>query len=145
MKINQDWQMSLNNRDKQAVKTKEGSNFGQVFSKNQQKLHIEQLNKLISEIEVAGQRLNKSRTFKDLVSYKNMVKNFVHEAVEFGLEIKQSFNWGTNGDSRTLKIIEKIDKDLLEVTKKLIDTEKNAIDILGKIGEIKGLLVDLYK
>ncbi|MFC4323956.1 YaaR family protein [Litchfieldia salsa] len=146
MKINQDLRMSVNNeRSSTLVKSQSNSSFGVQFAKNEQKLHIEQLNKLMSEIEGVGQRLSKSRTFKDLASYKKLVKDFIHEAVEFGLDLKQSNDWNLNGNSRTLHLVKNVDKELLELTKDLVDQEKDSIDILNKIGEIKGLLIDMYK
>ncbi len=146
MKINQDLRMSLkNDRGNTSIKSQDQSTFGMQFAKHEKKLHVEQLSKLMSQIESAGQRLSKSRTFKDLAKYKRLVKDFVHEAVEFGLNLKQSHDWNASGNSRTLKLVENIDKELLEMTKILMDQEKDPIDILDKIGEIKGLLIDLYK
>jgi uncharacterized protein len=146
MKINQDVRMSVSNdRSNTLIKSQNSSSFGVQFARNEQKLHIEQLNKLMSEIEGAGQRLSKSRTFKDLASYKKLVKDFIHEAVEFGLDLKQSHDWNYNGNSRTLHLVENVDKELLGLTKDMVDQEKDSIDILNKIGEIKGLLIDLYK
>ncbi|MBD8071037.1 YaaR family protein [Bacillus sp. PS06] len=146
MKISQDVRMSVNNdRSNTIVRSQSSHSFGVQFAKNEQKLHIEQLNKFMSNIESAGQRLAKSRTFKDLATYKKLVKDFIHEAVEFGFELKQSHDWNYNGNSRTLHLVEKVDQELLTLTKDLVDQEKDSINILDKIGEIKGLLIDLYK
>ena len=33
---------------------------------------------------------------------------------------------------------------LIELTEEVVNQEKDAIDLLGRIGEIKGLLINLY-
>ncbi|WP_409290909.1 YaaR family protein [Peribacillus sp. SCS-37] len=118
--------------------------FGDMIQKQDQKLQLEALNKLFSEIEGSGGRLQRSRNFKDLARFKNLVKRFVREAVDFGMELSQSNSWDAYGQSRTLKTVETIDQLLVELTEEVMDKEKSSIDILGRIGEIKGLLINLY-
>ncbi|MCA1057240.1 YaaR family protein [Rossellomorea aquimaris] len=145
MKINHDHRVSVDPLQKD---TKSASNqqvkFGQLVRKHDQKLQMDQLNKLLATIEDAGSRLAKSRTFKDLAKYKTLVKKFVKEAVHFGMDLKQSHTWNQFGEGRKLNIVETIDGELVELTDMVMDKEKKSIDVLGKIGEIKGLLINLY-
>jgi uncharacterized protein YaaR (DUF327 family) len=60
------------------------------------------------------------------------------------MNLKQSHTWNQFGEGRKLNIVETIDKQLVELTDDYITKEKPSIDILGKIGEIKGLLINLY-
>jgi uncharacterized protein len=145
MKINQDTRVSLDKLQKESKTT--GTNqvqFGQLVQKHDQKMQMEQLNKLLATIEDAGSLLAKSRTFKDLAKYKTLVKKFVREAVDFGMDLKQSHTWNQYGEGRKLNIVETIDQQLVELTEAVMDKEKKSIDVLGKIGEIKGLLINLY-
>lgn len=145
MKIQQDIRVGLekSRQDSKQVSTN-GTKFSAIVQKQDEKLQMDQLNKLLSEIESAGEKLAKSRTFKDLAKYKTLVKRFVHETVDFGMNLKQSHTWNQFGEGRKLNIIETIDKQLVELTNDYIQKEKPSIDILGKIGEIKGLLINLY-
>jgi uncharacterized protein len=145
MKINQDTRVSLDKLQKESKTT--GTNqvkFGQLVQKHDQKMQMEQLNKLLATIEDAGSLLAKSSTFKDLAKYKTLVKKFVREAVDFGMDLKQSHTWNQYGEGRKLNIVETIDQQLVELTEAVMDKEKKSIDVLGKIGEIKGLLINLY-
>jgi uncharacterized protein YaaR (DUF327 family) len=120
------------------------SKFGEIVQKQDNKLQMEQLHKLMSQIEGQGERLSKSRNFRDLAKYKSLVKNFVKQAVEFGMNLKQSHSWTSSGHSQTLRTVEQIDRTLVELTDEIVKKEQGTIEILGKIGEIKGLLINLY-
>lgn len=109
-----------------------------------QKMQIQTLNRLIGDIEGAGQRLVRSRTFRELAKYKALVKRFVKEAVEYGLELKQSTSWNEYGQSRPLKTVETIDAKLVELSEEILNKEKSSLEILEMIGEVKGLLINLY-
>ncbi len=73
-----------------------------------------------------------------------MVQRFVKEAVNFGMQLKQNKSWNEQGRSRTLKLVKEIDEQLIQVTEAVLSQEKDSISLLDKIGEIKGLLVNLY-
>ena len=71
LKINQDLRLGLDNkRPDQKGSNSSNIKFTEIIHKQDEKLQIEQLNKLISEIDQAGERLSRSRTFKDLTKYK---------------------------------------------------------------------------
>jgi len=145
VKINQDLRIGM---DKTSVEQKtsmtNSSNFGSIVQKSGEKLHVDELNKLLSQIEDAGNRLERSRTFKDLAKYKTLVKQFVQQAVSYSMKMKQSQTWNQYGENRKLNLVETIDKKLADMTEEYIQKEQPSIDILGKIGEIKGLLINLY-
>ncbi|MGF2614060.1 DUF327 family protein [Rossellomorea vietnamensis] len=145
MKINQDLRAGLDKVRTEPKLNPGGLNkFNTLVSKQDQKLQMEQLGKLMGDITSAGERLSRSRTFKDLAKYKNLVKKFVKEAVDYGMNLKQSHTWNQHGEGRKLNIVESVDQRLLELTEDILDEEKQSIDILGKIGEIRGLLINLY-
>ncbi|MFS0865369.1 YaaR family protein [Fredinandcohnia sp. 179-A 10B2 NHS] len=145
MKINQDVRVNIDKNKAQLTgKVQENTKFSKLVHQQENKLHMEQLTKLLAEIDFAGDRLSRSQTFKDFAAYKSLVKRFIHEAVEYGMDIKQSHSWNSNGQSRTHKLVEEIDKELTSITKSMVEQEKDSINILGKVGIIKGLLINLY-
>lgn len=145
MKINQDIPVKLDKVQKEPKSSTHGNvRFSTVIHKQDQKMQFDALNKLLVNIEGAGERLERSRTFKDLAKYKTLVKKFVKEAVNFGMELKQSQSWNQYGQTRQLKTVKTIDEKLVELTDQVMNKEKDSISILGQIGEIKGLLINLY-
>nr|WP_206761926.1 YaaR family protein [Bacillus safensis] len=108
------------------------------------KLRLEQLTVMLSDIEVFGKKLAKSRNLKDLARFKGLVKRFVKETVDNGLNIETSRSFDIYGNTRTLALVKALDEKLIELTEDMMNQEKPSIDLLERIGEIKGLLINLY-
>lgn len=145
MKINQEMHVKLDKMLPEQKQSVHGhAKFHDLVKKNGQKLQVQQLEKMLGEIESAGERLSRSRTFKDLAKFKTLVKNFIRETVDYGMGLKRSHGWNQFGQGQSLKIVETIDEKLVELTADIVNKEEKAIDILGKVGEIKGLLINLY-
>lgn len=145
LKINQDIRVGLNTNRTEPLQTNNQNNrFGDMVVKQGSKLQTEQLTRLLGDITTAGDRVARSRNLRELARFKMLVKRFLQETVEHGMELKQSHTWNRFGEGRRLKIIETIDSRLVELAQDILDEEKEAIDLLDKIGEIKGLLINLY-
>lgn len=104
----------------------------------------DELKKLLTEISNQGKRLAQFRSFQDLAKFKHMIKDFLHETVYSGLKLQESHNFNPNGYSQKLAIVKKVDEKLIELTEEIMNQEKKTIDLLSIIGEIKGLLINLY-
>ena len=118
--------------------------FGEMLVKQGSKMQTEQLTRLLGDISTAGDRVARSRNLRELARFKMLVKRFLQETVEYGMDLKQSHTWNRFGEGRRLKIVETIDDRLVELAQDLLNEEKETIDLLDKIGEIKGLLINLY-
>lgn len=145
MKINQDLRLDLKaNHHEIKQGNQVGNRFGELFVKQGSKMQQEQLTRLLGDISSAGERVARSRNLRELARFKMLVKRFLQEAVNYGLEMKQSHTWNRYGEGRRLKVVETIDHKLIELAEDLLSEEKETIDLLDKIGEIKGLLINLY-
>lgn len=145
MKINQDMRLRLEKRELQAMKGSQTSaSFKASMETQSGKLRLEQLTVMLSDIEVFGKKLAKSRNLKDLARFKGLVKRFRKETVDNGLNIETSRSFDIYGNTRTLALVKALDEKLIELTEEMMDQEKPSIDLLERIGEIKGLLINLY-
>jgi len=145
LKINQDIRVGVNTNHKEPLQNNNQNNrFGDMVVKQGTKLQTDQLTRLLGDISTAGDRVARSRNLRELARFKMLVKRFLQETVEHGMELKQSHTWNRFGEGRRLKIIDTIDARLLELTEDILNEEKEAVDLLDKIGEIKGLLINLY-
>lgn len=146
MKVNNDHQTRLEQlKNEQLQRSQGGAQFGKMVAKQGEKLHSEQITRLLGDISTAGNQIARSRNLRDMARFKMLVRRFLKEAVESGLELKQSHTWNQYGEGRRLKIVNTIDEKLLELSEDLINEEKTALELLEKIGEIKGLLINLYR
>nr|MDF9460155.1 DUF327 family protein [Bacillus pumilus] len=145
MKINQDMRSLLEKRELQGIKGSQTSaSFKASMETQSGKMRLEQLTVMLSDIEVFGKKLTKSRNLKDLARFKGLVKRFVKETVDNGFNIETSRSFDIYGNTRTLALVKALDEKLIELTEDMMDQEKPSIDLLERIGEIKGLLINLY-
>ncbi|MGX9132837.1 YaaR family protein [Rummeliibacillus sp. JY-2-4R] len=144
MKINQDLRIGLDATRHRLPNHQSTSSFGDLVVKSGQRMQTEQITRLLGDISTAGDRIAKSKNLRDLAKFKMLVKRFLKESVSYGMELKQSHTWNRFGEGRRLKIVDTIDAKLIELTEDVLSEEKDSVDLLAKIGEIKGLLINLY-
>ncbi len=108
--------------------------------------HLKQeLGDLIRTIQREGERLGHFRSLPQLELYKKKVQEFVAKANRGTFKVKASSFTDAAGDYSSQLIVEKVDAALESLTKLVMDKESQAIQILEKVGLIKGLLADLYQ
>ncbi|TCP22567.1 hypothetical protein EV207_13543 [Scopulibacillus darangshiensis] len=123
--------------------TKSATPFTNHIDKQNERLQADMLHKLLSKIDDQAKRLTVSKTIKDVQIYKKCIHEFIKEAVHHGLEAKQSRSWHRlSGPHQT--IVKQLDEKLVALTNDVLNKESAPIDLLNKIGEIRGLLINLY-
>lgn len=130
-------------QSKQNVPT-ESITFQEVMSKNRQQSLYDKFTKMVSEIEDQGKVLSEHRTVDELRKYKKLVKQFLEEAVQNGLQLEEQRGFNRRGRTKIYKIVKEVDKKLIDLTNSVLDKEKNGLDVLNMVGEIKGLLINIY-
>ncbi|WP_067841321.1 YaaR family protein [Amphibacillus sediminis] len=145
MKINKEIraQIDTTKLNTQPLPTK-GISFDEAVAIQAQKLQSTEIEQLLQGITAQGERLKRYRSIRELAKFKRLVKNFVKEAVGYGLDLSHSHSFTMDGGSRRLTIVKQIDEKLLTLTEAILEQEKRTVDLLGVIGEIKGLLINLY-
>lgn len=144
MKINQDLRIGNSQARKPLQVQPPNNRFGNMVVAQGQKMQTDQITRLLGDISTAGDRIAKSKNLRDLAKFKMLIKRFLKETVSSGMELKQSHTWNRLGEGRRLKIVDTIDEKLVELTEDMLNEEKSSVDLLAKIGEIKGLLINLY-
>jgi len=145
MKVSNEHQVSLEKMRNHPMKSPQGrAQFSRMVREQTQRLESSQITRLLSHITVAGERLANSRRLRDLAKFKMLVRRFLKEAVEGGLEMDQSHTWNQFGEGRQLALVRQIDEKLIELADDLLNEEKTSVDLLAKVGEIKGLLINIY-
>lgn len=129
---------------KSTVQNKTASSFESIMQKSQSKLQLDALNQLIGRIDIQGSRLVKERSLENLREYKMLVKQFVQESINFGLQLSEKHSFDSHGGMKTNQLIEVVDEKLLELTDQVLSSESDGLETLRIVGEIKGLLINVY-
>lgn len=122
----------------------ESLSFQEVMAKGRQQTVYDKLTKMVEEIEEQGKTLAENRTVDDLRKYKKMVKEFMEEAVQNGLQLEEQRGFNRRGRTKIYKIVKEVDKKLIDLANDVLNKEKNGLDILKQVGEIQGLLINIY-
>jgi len=102
------------------------------------------LNGLMEQITMQGDRLAKKRDIKDMKRYRGLIKEFMNEIVSRSHSFTRENFLDRRGRHRVYGIIRLIDENLDELAQELVKDETDNIAILAKIGEIRGLLLDIF-
>jgi len=102
------------------------------------------LQTLMEEITMQGDRLYKRRDVKDMRRYRALVKEFMNEVVTHSHSFSRENFLDRKGRHRVYGIIRLVDENLDQLAQELMKDEKDHLAILEKIGEIRGLLLDIF-
>ena len=98
---------------------------------------------LLNDITAQGNRIAQHMDIRDMKKYRGLVKDFLNEVVYRSHKFSRENFLDRRGRHRVYGIVRLIDKNLDELASELVADEKDHLAILEKIGEIKGLLLDI--
>lgn len=144
MKINQS--LGINQERFLPVREKgiESTNFQQMLQKKQSDLSQERLQSLLNELNQHETRLGHSQTMQDLIAYKQTIRSFLQEVVQNGFSLDEHRGSLPNGREKRMKIIKQVDEKLVDLSNQVLEKQATSVELLEKMGEIKGLLINLY-
>ncbi|MBO0992242.1 YaaR family protein [Bacillus sp. SD088] len=122
----------------------ESVRFSEMMTKGREQIVYERMDQMRQDIEAQGQKLAKSQTIEDFKKYKQLVKSFMEDAVNNGLQLKEQRGLDWRGRTKVYKIVKDVDKKLIDLANTVLDKEKSGLNILSLVGEIEGLLINIY-
>ena len=102
------------------------------------------LNTLMEEITMQGDRIAKRKDIRDMKKYRGLIKDFMNEIINRSHQFSRENFLDRRGRHRVYGIIRLVDQTLDELAQELVKDEKDNLAILAKIGEIRGLLLDIF-
>ena len=102
------------------------------------------LSSLMEEINTQGKKLAEHMDVRDMKHYRELVKSFMNEVVSRSHEFSRENFLDRRGRHRVYGIVKLVDKNLDDLATELMKEEKDHIGILNKVGEIQGLLLDIF-
>ena len=90
-----------------------------------------------------GDKIVKRMDVKDMRHYRSLIKDFMNEIVNRSHKFSRENFLDRRGRHRVYGIIRQVDKNLDELAEELMKEEKDHLAILGKVDDIRGLLLDI--
>lgn len=99
---------------------------------------------LLEDIIAQGNRIAQHMDIRDMKRYRGMIKELLNEVVFRSHKFSRENFLDRKGRHRVYGIVRLIDENLDELASELVEDEIDHIKILDRIGEIKGLLLDIF-
>ncbi|MGO0063603.1 YaaR family protein [Brevibacillus fluminis] len=144
MDVNKIGMMGLDKLRPKQEKPLESISFQELMAKGREKINQEKFQRLLQDIDEQGKILAESRTVEDLRRYKQLVKELMNDVVKYGISLEERRGFNRRGRTKIYKILSEVDKKLLQVTDEVLKKESRGLSILDLVGEIKGLLINIF-
>lgn len=133
----------VESKDSRRVVDSKNTSFTGQLTKTENENYEARIQRLVSGIVEQGEKLGKKVDIRELKVYKKLIAEFLDEAVGNSHKFsKQSF-LDRRGRHRVYAIVRKVNKELELLTEDVLKNEKDNINILKRLDEIKGLVLDL--
>lgn len=103
----------------------------------------EKLSGLMDEITEQGKKISEHMDIRDMKKYRGLVKDFMNEIVNRSHKFSRENFLDRRGRHRVYGLVKLVDKNLDDLAGELVKEEKDHLAILGKVDEIRGLLLDI--
>jgi uncharacterized protein YaaR (DUF327 family) len=100
---------------------------------------------LLDAVFEAGDRLKHQTDVESLRSYKNAVREFLSVVVRRGIDIEQQQSGASIEKRKKYALVHVIDEKLERLAAGMISNQQKQLDLLARVDEINGLLVDLTR
>lgn len=104
----------------------------------------EKLSSMMGEIVEQGRRIKKHMDIRDMRHYRELIKGFLNEIVNRSHHFSRENFLDKRGRHRVYGIIRLVDENMDKLAEKLLEDEKEGIDIISLVDEIQGLLLDIF-
>lgn len=119
------------------------ADFRQALAKTQ-RMQEQELAQFLAKLSDQGQKLSKSLSLSDLADFRSLVKSFLRSTFGQSRQLQEETFWDYGGRPKVMARISRIDHALEELGRKVLTEQDKPLEILKKIDEIRGLIVDLF-
>lgn len=103
----------------------------------------ERARRQLEEIREQGERMVKRADIRELQKYRSMVSKMLEDVVSGAYSFQKSGWFDARGRHRMFAIIKKVNGRLDELAQQMISDQKDNLQLLDAVDDIRGLLVDL--
>lgn len=99
---------------------------------------------MMEDITQQGNKLSRKMDIRDMKLYRRMIKEFMNEIVTHSHSFSRENFLDKKGRHRVYGMVKLIDQALDDLAEELMREEQDHLAILNKIGEIQGMILDLF-
>ncbi|PKL24987.1 MAG: DUF327 domain-containing protein [Spirochaetae bacterium HGW-Spirochaetae-3] len=100
---------------------------------------------LLDSVHAAGEDLKRDPDAEHVKAYKRAVRDFVHYVVERAYDVVEKSSGGNILKRKKFTTVVVIDERLERLAAEVLSAQRDKLDILRRLDEIHGLLVDLLR
>ncbi|MBU0936232.1 MAG: YaaR family protein [Spirochaetes bacterium] len=104
-----------------------------------------ELAELLEAVHSTGDELKKDATPANIINYKKAVRDFIHQVVERSYDVCENTSGRNILKRKKYTSISVIDEKLERLAADIMMAQRDKLDILARLDEIYGLLVDLLR
>lgn len=103
----------------------------------------QKLTEMVEKITEQGNKIAEHMDIRDVRLYRSMISDFLGEAVANSHKYSRENFLDRRGRHRVYGIVRAVNQKIDALVNELMRAERNHMDILEKVGEIQGLLLDI--
>ncbi|PCJ19317.1 MAG: hypothetical protein COB02_07980 [Candidatus Cloacimonadota bacterium] len=152
MKINSSNSSLISKKDKKSTsKVKKSSSFFSSLFQPVDALEVKEeesglnYDSILEELESIGKELILKRNMGSLERYKKKIRSLLDEFNKKSQNTAFLVGGSLSNDHNQLQISRVVNDNLVDVTNKIMSSEKSSVDLAATIDNIKGLLIDYMK
>jgi uncharacterized protein len=130
-------------KDERRVSENKEVSFQNQLKRVEGENHEERIRQLVDRIIEQGEKLGKKIDIRDLKIYKNLITEFLNEAVNNSRKFSKESFLDRRGRYKVYATVKKINGELDQLTEDVLKEEKDHIKILQRLDDIRGLIMDL--
>lgn len=119
------------------------SHFNSQLKKQTSQNFDEELKQMAKDIIKQGERLGEKVDISELRAYKRMISEFLDEAVRGFAHFSRENFMDRRGRHRLYATVKRINDSLEQLTQEILAKEQDHLKILGRIEDIRGLILDI--
>ncbi len=105
----------------------------------------ESLEEMLDSIHSIGEKIRENANYETVSNYRNAVRAFIKHVVSSALAVEEKHSSPNILRQKKFTLVKVIDQKLERLASGVLMNQHDTLDILAKIDEINGLLVDLIR
>ena len=129
--------------NERGIRTVEPATFRRTLTDLTKEMYAVRIQEMKKAIDEQGERLSDRVDVKEYQKYRRLIQEFIGEIVSNGYSFRREDAYASRGRHRYIATVRVIDEKLHELGVEVMKVHADKIEILNRVDDIRGLLMDL--